>query len=150
MIKFITVLLSMSMAFNACGQINNKSEQEPKQVIEHQKKTNHIIMNTSPESIIKSLIAAMSSKDAQKIRSLFDKNASQAYGNSPAKSGKAFFSWLESDIIEREGMVAHPEFKVDQNQVIVTGQYSSKGYTNKADFLFKVKDGKIVSWQMRY
>lgn len=140
----------MSIAFKACGQINNKSEQEHIQVIEHQKETNITIMTTSPESIIKSLIAAMSSKDAQKIRDVFHENASQAYGNSPAKSGKAFFSWLESDIIEREGMVAHPEFKVDQNQVIVTGQYSSKGYTNKANFLFKVEDGKIVSWQMRY
>lgn len=105
---------------------------------------------SNPEEVVKSLIASMAINDAQQIRSVFDENASQAYGDSPAKSGKAFFSWLESDIIERKGHVDNAQYAVDGKGVVVTGQYSSKGYTNKADFLFKVVDGNIVSWQMRY
>ncbi|WP_197496161.1 nuclear transport factor 2 family protein [Maribacter hydrothermalis] len=113
---------------------------------------NDISQNTSndPESIIKLLMTAMSANDAEKIRSLFNSNASQAYGDGAAKSGKAFFSWLESDIIKRKGHVDNAKYTVNGNEVVVTGQYSSEGYTNKANFLFTVKDGQIMSWQMRY
>lgn len=71
-------------------------------------------------------------------------------GTAPVKSGEAFFKWLESDIIERKGRVANAQYEVNGNEVVVTGQYSSKGYTNKANFLFKVEDGQIMSWRMRY
>ena len=106
--------------------------------------------NSNPGNTVKNLIEAMSAKDAEKIRSMFHENASQAYGDSPPKSGEKFFAWLESDIIEREGHVDNPEYIVNGNQVVVKGQYSSRGYTNKANFLFSVEDGKIKSWQMRY
>lgn len=151
MTKSLYFLSFMVVTLSACGQKKNEfPKQELKEEITKQKESKYITMSTNPESIVKSLITAMSSNDAEKIRSLFDENASQAYGNSPAKSGKAFFSWLESDIIDRKGHVDNAQYEVNDNEVIVTGQYSSIGYTNKANFLFKVKDGKIVSWQMRY
>jgi len=99
---------------------------------------------------VRSLIDAMSENNAQKIRSLFDENAKQAYGNGSWKSGKDFFNWLQSDIIDRKGHVDHAKFKTEANQLVVTGQYSSEGYSNEANFLFEVEKGKIVSWQMRY
>lgn len=137
---FIICLLSLT----ACAQ---KKEQKPI------KELNPITMNentSNPENTIKSLIDAMKANDADKIRALFNKNASQAYGDAYAKSGAAFFSWLDSDIIDRKGHVENAKFAVTGNEVVVTGQYSSVGYTNKANFLFTVKDGQIMSWQMRY
>lgn len=104
----------------------------------------------NPENVIKSLIEAMTENDAQKIRSLFHKNAKQAYGNGSWKSGSDFFSWLQSDIIDRKGHVDNAKYSPDGNEVVVTGQYSSEGYTNKANFLFVVENDKIISWQMRY
>lgn len=59
--------------------------------------------------------------------------------------------WIESDIINRQGKVKNPQYTViNKNQVVVKGQYSSQGYTNKADFLFTVEDGLITAWRMRY
>ena len=110
-------------------------------------KPNH---NSNPESIIKLLINAMRENDATKIKSFFSENASQAYGDGPKKSGIEFFSWLQSDIIDRKGHVENANFAVKGNEVIVTGQYNSVGYTNKANFLFVVEGGQIKSWQMRY
>lgn len=121
--------------------------EEENQDLEHPTDKN---ASTQPKSIIKSLLVAMDKNDADNIRSLFNTNASQAYGDGPVKSGEAFFSWLDSDIIERKGHVDNPKFTVNDNEVIVTGQYSSVGYTNKANFLFTVKDGLIMSWRMRY
>ncbi len=112
--------------------------------------TNNENSQNNPENVIKALIIAMSENDAEKIRSLFHENAQQAYGSGEWKSGKDFFSWLESDIIERKGQVDDPQYKVDGNEVVVKGQYSSRGYTNKANFLFTVEGDKIKSWQMRY
>ena len=105
---------------------------------------------TNTENIVKSLIQAMSNNDAPKIQALFHKNAKQAYGNGSWKSGNDFFRWLQSDIIDRKGHVKDAKFSVEGNQVVVTGQYNSEGYTNKANFLFVVENGKIASWQMRY
>lgn len=106
--------------------------------------------STAPESVIRALIEAMKVNDAEKITSLFNANATQAYGDGAAKSGEAFFKWLKSDIIDRKGHVENAQFSVDGTEVVVTGQYSSIGYTNKANFLFSVKDGQIMSWRMRY
>lgn len=106
--------------------------------------------NLNAESIVASLIHAMSVDDAVKIRNSFHDNAKQAYGDGAWKAGKDFFSWLQSDIIDRKGHVENPKFSSTENQVVVTGQYSSVGYTNKANFLFVVEESKILSWQMRY
>ncbi|MDC1068458.1 nuclear transport factor 2 family protein [Candidatus Kapabacteria bacterium] len=106
--------------------------------------------NTNAENIVKSLIEAMAQNSAEKMRSLFHNEAKQAYGEGKWKSGEAFFSWLQSDIIDRKGQVDNPKFTSEGNQVFVTGQYSSEGYTNKANFLFRVEDRKISSWQMKY
>lgn len=103
-----------------------------------------------PGDIIKRLIAAMAVNDAGVIQSLFDKNAKQAYGNGDWKSGEQFFKWLKSDIIDRKGHVEGASLDINGSEVVVTGQYSSEGYTNKANFLFVVENGRIVSWQMRY
>ena len=102
------------------------------------------------ENVVKKLISAMEENNTAEIRALFHKDAKQAYGNGAWKSGEEFFKWLESDIIDRKGHVDKAQFKTEGNQVVVTGQYSSEGYTNKANFLFVVEDGKIASWQMRY
>jgi len=42
------------------------------------------------------------------------------------------------------------EFSVNGHEVVVRGQYSSRGYSSKADFLFTVENGLIASWRMRY
>ena len=151
----ICYILSLFFTIFACGQPSeNNSKQEIKQ---NSNKSNNIVMNASgensqnnPEAVVKSLITAMSENDAEKIRSSFNENTKQAYGNGDWKSGKDFFGWLESDIIERDGHVDNAQFETDGNSVVVTGQYSSRGYSNKANFLFVVEDDKIKSWQMRY
>ncbi len=88
--------------------------------------------------------------DAIAIRSLFAKDASLAYGSGKPKSGEDFFRWLESDIISRKWQLVDPKLAVEGTSVIVTGIYQSKGYFNKANFLFTVKDGLSASWRMRY
>ncbi|PZX43304.1 ketosteroid isomerase-like protein [Nonlabens dokdonensis] len=144
MINFLFfIFCTISLAI--CAQHQN---QEPQK--ELNKTTMQDNSNSTPESTIKSLIDAMEANDGDKIRSLFHDNASQAYGDGPSKSGKAFFKWLDSDIIDRKGHVEGAHFTTTGNEVVVTGQYSSEGYTNKANFLFFVKEGKIMSWQMRY
>lgn len=148
-----TLTLAFLIALNliACGQSNssNTVQNLPQKI----KKENSMEQNqnSQPEQIVMALIEAMSVSDAEKIRSLFNKDARQAYGESGSwKSGEAFFKWLQSDIIDRKGHVDNAKFSTEGNEVIVTGQYSSVGYTNKANFLFSVEDGKIKSWQMRY
>ena len=102
------------------------------------------------EKVVRELITAMDHNDAAAIRAVFDDEATQQYGDGSPKSGKEFFAWLDSDIIQRKGMVTDPKFVEEGSKVVVTGLYSSEGYSNRADFLFAVKIGKIVSWQMRY
>jgi hypothetical protein len=106
---------------------------------------------TDPGTVVRTLVEAMKSNDAGRIRALFAPGASQAYGDAKAKTGPAFFAWLESDIIERKGQVDDPKFAVNGSEVIVTGQYrNSRGYRSAANFRIVVDDGRIVSWQMRY
>ncbi len=138
------------MSLFSCAQ--NKEQNPKKSETKSISNTKSIAMNqnSNPETIIKLLIEAMQINEAEKIRSLFNENASQAYGDGAAKSGAAFFKWLDSDIIDRKGHVDDAKFTVNGNEVIVTGQYSSEGYTNKANFLFTVEDNKIMSWRMRY
>lgn len=107
-------------------------------------------LESEPEAIVGELLDAMQTNDAERIRSLFDENVSQAYGDGPAKSGEAFFRWLDSDIIQRQGRVENAQLAVNGNEVVVTGQYHSRGYTSEANFLLTVENGRIVSWRMRY
>jgi len=100
---------------------------------------------------VRALIEAMADGDAARIRAQFSPDATQAYGaegrmGTPAAAAR----WLETDIIERNGKVTNPEFTVNGNEVVVRGQYSSRGYSSKADFLFTVENGLITSWRMRY
>lgn len=100
---------------------------------------------------VRSLIEAMAAGDAARIRAQFAPNATQAYGaDGPMKTAAATARWLETDIIERNGKVTNPQIAVNGNQVIVRGDYSSRGYASKADFLFTVEKGQITSWRMRY
>lgn len=105
----------------------------------------------SPSGLVAQLLNAMQANDAKRIRSLFAENAQQSYGNGKPKSGDAFRAWLQSDIISVHGRVENSRISAKGNDVIVTGQYrNTSGYRSKANFLFKVANGKIVSWQMRY
>lgn len=106
--------------------------------------------SSEPKAVVSALIEAMETNDGERIRSLFDDNASQAYGDGSPRSGEAFFRWLDSDIIDREGRVENAQLAVDGNEVFVTGQYQSRGYTSAANFLLTVENGRIVSWRMRY
>lgn len=100
---------------------------------------------------VRALIEAMAAGDAARIRAQFAPTATQAYGaDGPMKTAAATARWLETDIIERNGKVTNPEFAVSGNQVVVRGDYSSRGYASKADFLFTVENGLITSWRMRY
>lgn len=103
-----------------------------------------------PEAVVSALLDAMQTNDAEQIRTLFATNASQSYGGGAEKSGEAFFRWLDSDIIQREGKVENAQLTVNGDEVVVTGQYQSRGYTSAADFLLTVENGRIISWQMRY
>jgi hypothetical protein len=104
-----------------------------------------------PASAVRALIDAMTANDAARIRAAFAPEASQAYGDGAPKSGKAFADWLQSDIIAAHGQVDEPVFKVEGNQVVVTGRYRNRqGYRAAANFLFVVEGQRIVSWRMRY
>jgi hypothetical protein len=105
----------------------------------------------TPEAAVRALISAMEANDADGIRSAFAPSASQAYGNGSPKTGPEFFEWLQSDIISVHGRVEDPIIVATGDEVVVTGSYrNSNGYSSAADFLFKVSDDQIVSWQMRY
>lgn len=101
---------------------------------------------------VKALIEAMEAENAELIRAQFSEKATQAYGaDGKMKTPEETKKWIESDIISRQGKVANPKFTViSKNEVVVKGQYSSHGYTNKANFLFTVENGLITSWRMRY
>lgn len=101
---------------------------------------------------VKALIEAMQAENAELISAQFSETATQAYGaEGTMKTAEETRKWLESDIINRQGKVANPQYTIiNENQVVVKGQYSSHGYTNKADFLFTVDNGLITSWRMRY
>ena len=106
---------------------------------------------TDAGSVVRALVDAMKRNDGARIRALFAPQASQAYGDGRPKSGPAFFAWLESDIIDRKGQVDEPQFAVNGNEVIVTGQFrNSRGYRAAANFRLVVENGRIISWQMRY
>ncbi|WCM42043.1 nuclear transport factor 2 family protein [Flavobacterium sp. CBA20B-1] len=142
--KKIIIVLFSSLALTACGQ-TQKGDQIKTQNLE--KMQNETILKP-----IKALIEAMQTENAELIRAQFSKTATQAYGaEGTMKTADETRRWIESDIISRQGKVANPQYTViNENQAVVKGQYSSEGYTNKADFLFTVEDGLITAWRMRY
>lgn len=75
------ILTFLSLTILACGQ---QKEQNPEQNLKQlAMSTNNKHSKSDPENVIKSLMAAMEANDAEKIRSLFHDNASQAYGDGP-------------------------------------------------------------------
>ncbi len=130
----------------ACGQVNSNKTNENNTLNSKQMQDETLLKP------VKTLIEAMEAENAELIRTQFSETATQAYGaDGTMKTAAETKKWLESDIIERQGKVANPEYTViSKNQVVVKGQYSSRGYTNKANFLFTVENGLITSWRMRY
>ena len=142
--KKIILVLCSSLALTACGQAQREHQTETKKI---EKMQNETLLKP-----VKALIEAMQVENAELIRAQFAKTATQAYGaDGTMKTADETRKWIESDIINRQGKVANPEYTViNGNQVVVKGQYSSQGYTNKADFLFTVENEKITAWRMRY
>lgn len=144
--KLFLISLFFSSTLTACGQVNSNKTNENNTLNSKQMQDETLLKP------VKALIEAMEAENAELIRSQFSETATQAYGaDGIMKTAEETKKWLESDIISRQGKVANPEFTViSPKQVIVKGQYSSQGYTNKANFLFTVENGKITSWRMRY
>ena len=144
--KLFLISLFISSALTACGQVNNSIKNENNTLNSKQMQDETILKP------VKTLIEAMKAENAELIRAQFSETATQAYGaDGIMKTAEETKKWIESDIIERQGKVANPEYTVlNENEVVVKGQYSSRGYTNKANFLFTVENGLITSWRMRY
>lgn len=142
--KTLIIVLFSSFALTTCGQTQNNNQTETQNAEKMQDET---ILKP-----VKTLIEAMQSENAELIRAQFSKTATQAYGADGAmKTAEETRKWLESDIINRQGKVANPQYTlISENQIVVKGQYSSQGYSNKADFLFTVENGLITGWRMRY
>jgi hypothetical protein len=144
--KLLLISLFISSALTACGQVNSNKINE-NNILNSKQMQDETLLKP-----VRALIEAMEAENAELIRAQFSEKATQAYGaDGIMKTAEETKKWLESDIISRQGKVANPEFTViSKNEVVVKGQYSSHGYTNKANFLFTVENGKITSWRMRY
>src|SRR5690554_1598035 len=142
--KKLFYLITLTVSLTSCGQTQKNNQTETQNSEKMQDKT-----LLKP---VKALMEAMQSENAELIRAQFSKTATQAYGaDGIMKTAEETRKWLESDIISRQGKVANPQYTViNENEVVVTGQYSSQGYTNKANFLFTVENGLITGWRMRY
>ncbi|WP_125254157.1 hypothetical protein [Pseudoalteromonas sp. J010] len=106
-----------------------------------------------PKDIVTELVEAMAVNDSKRIKAVFSQEATQEYKRwwARKKQGDDFKKWLQSDIIDVHGRVLNPKLEVNDNQVIVTGTYvNNDNYKSTANFLFVVKEGKIVSWTIRY
>lgn len=141
--KKVIIVLFSSLVLTACGQAQNNDQTKTQKL--------ETMQNETILKPVKALIEAMQTENAELIRAQFSKTATQAYGaEGTMKTADETRRWIESDIISRQGKVANPQYTViNENQVVVKGQYSSQGYTNKADFLFTVEDGLITAWRMR-
>lgn len=144
--KLFLISLFISSALTACGQINSNKINENNILNSRQMKDETLLKP------VKSLIEAMEAGNAELIRAQFSEKATQAYGaDGKMKTPEETKKWIESDIVNRQGKVANPQYSIiSENEVIVKGQYSSLGYTNTANFLFTVENGLITSWRMRY
>ena len=144
--KLFLISLFISSALTACGQVNSNKINE-NNILNSKQMQDETLLKP-----VKALIEAMEAENAELIRAQFSEKATQAYGaDGKMKTPEETKKWIESDIISRQGKVANPEFTViSKNEAVVKGQYSSHGYTNKANFLFTVENGLITSWRMRY
>ena len=144
--KLILISLLLSISLTACGQVNS-NKTNTNNTLNSKEMQDETILKP-----VKALMEAMQAEKSELIRAQFAQTATQAYGaDGIMKSAEETKKWIESDIIERQGKVANPEYTVlNENEVVVKGQYSSRGYTNKANFLFTVENGMITSWRMRY
>jgi hypothetical protein len=144
--KLYLILLLFSSTLTSCGQVNNNKPNENNTLNSNPMQHENLLKP------VKALIEAMESENAELIRAQFSETATQTYGaDGIMKTPEETKKWIESDIISRQGKVSNPEYNViSENEVVVKGQYSSLGYTNKANFLFTVENGKITSWRMRY
>ena len=144
--KLFLISLFISSALTACGQVNSNKINE-NNILNSKQMQDETLLKP-----VKALIEAMEAENAELIRAQFSETATQAYGaDGIMKTPEETKKWIETDIINRQGKVANPEYSViSENEVVVKGQYSSIGYTNKANFLFTVENGLITSWRMRY
>lgn len=147
--KLLMLVLFVSYTLIACGQKQNRNNQIS------ENNTSNSSTQMQNENIlkpVKALIEAMETENSELIRAQFSETATQAYGaDGIMKTPEETKKWIESDIISRQGKVTNPEYTIiSKNEVVVKGQYSSRGYTNKANFLFTVEKGLITSWRMRY
>ncbi|MBK7741313.1 MAG: nuclear transport factor 2 family protein [Saprospiraceae bacterium] len=144
--KLILISLLLSISLTACGQVNS-NKTNTNNTLNSKEMQDETILKP-----VKALMEAMQAENSELIRAQFAKTATQAYGaDGIMKSAEETKKWIESDIISRQGKVANPEYSIiSDNEVVVKGQYSSRGYTNKANFLFTVENGLITSWRMRY
>lgn len=142
----LTLVIACSLSLTACGQQTKSNQNTQKNKTENKMQDETILKP------VKKLMEAMAAENAELIRAQFAKTATQAYGaDGTMKTPEETAKWLESDIISRQGKVEKPEYTVlNENEVVVKGQYSSHGYSNKANFLFTVENGLITSWRMRY
>lgn len=146
---FATVLALLMQACGALTTTINTPAQNAEVPVRKPTTTNTPAQNA--EVPVRTLIEAMAAGDAARIRAQFSPSATQAYGRDGSmKSPAETVRWLETDIIARNGKVTDPKFSVNGNEVVVRGQYSARGYSSKADFLFTVDNGLIISWRMRY
>lgn len=136
----------MTVSLTACGQVNSNKTNENNTLNSKEMQDETILKP------VKALMEAMEAENAELIRAQFAKTATQAYGaDGIMKTAEETKKWIESDIVSRQGKVTNPEYSIiSENEVVVKGQYSSQGYTNKANFLFTVENGLITSWRMRY
>ncbi len=148
--KIVSIVLFTALAFTACGQVQNTNQTQNTNQITIEK--SEIMQDETLLKPVKALMEAMHSENAELIRAQFAETATQAYGaDGTMKTAAETKKWIESDIVDRQGKVANPQYTVQNgNEVVVTGQYSSQGYSNKANFLFTVENGLITSWRMRY
>lgn len=144
--KLFLISLFISSALTSCGQVNSNKINE-NNILNSKQMQDETLLKP-----VKALIEAMEAENAELIRAQFSETATQAYGaDGKMKTPEETKKWIESDIINRQGKVANPEYSViSENEVVVKGQYSSIGYSNKANFLFTVENGLITSWRMRY
>ncbi|OYD41730.1 hypothetical protein CHU00_07005 [Sphingobacterium cellulitidis] len=144
--KLFLTSLFISSALTACGQVNSSKINE-NNILNSKQMQDETLLKP-----VKALIEAMEAENAELIRAQFSEKVTQAYGaDGKMKTPEETKKWIESDIISRQGKVANPQCSIiNENEVVVKGQYSSQGYTNAANFLFTVENGLITSWRMRY
>lgn len=145
--KFKLIVLFSMCSLYVCAQKNTVTKNKDISTSNATRMQNENILKP-----VKALIQAMDAENAKDIKAQFSKTATQAYGaDGVMKTAKETSRWLETDIIDRQGKVKNPEYSIiSDKEVVVKGQYSSRGYTNKANFLFTVENGLITSWRMRY